>query len=266
MKINSIITPENIIVNYNGQTHMVSRSDEVAEKILLALKEKRNDDIPNLISVHEKIKNFSKGEFVVENGRVMIEGKAVSIVLSKKIIDFANENLPYEPLLKFAKNVQQNPSFRAVNELYLFLEKNNHPITEDGNFIAYKKVGKDFKDLYTHSIDNNPGTIVAVPRNEVNEDCNVTCSYGLHVANWDYAKFHYGGANDLMLEVEVNPKDVVAVPIDYNNAKMRVCEYKVIGVVDIENSSHTLYQSSVVKEEDDDEEYVDDDEEEDELY
>jgi hypothetical protein len=34
-----------------------------------------------------------------------------------------------------------------------------------------------------------------------------------------------------MLEVEVNPADVVAIPVDYNNAKMRVCKYKVLGVV-----------------------------------
>jgi len=30
--------------------------------------------------------------------------------------------------------------------------------------------------------------------------------------------------------VKVNPKDVVSVPVDYNNTKMRVCRYEVISV------------------------------------
>jgi hypothetical protein len=40
-----------------------------------------------------------------------------------------------------------------------------------------------------------------------------------------------------MLEVEVNPADVVSIPADYNQAKMRVCKYQVIGLVDKEHSS-----------------------------
>jgi Ran GTPase-activating protein (RanGAP) involved in mRNA processing and transport len=43
-----------------------------------------------------------------------------------------------------------------------------------------------------------------------------------------------------MLEVKVNPRDVVAVPVDYNNAKMRVCEYVVLSVVTNENTDDAL--------------------------
>jgi hypothetical protein len=70
----------------------------------------------------------------------------------------------------------------------------------------------------------------------VDEDPNNTCSYGLHVANWDYAYNNYGGKSDIMLEVEVDPADVVAIPVDYNQSKMRVCKYKVINVVSQESS------------------------------
>jgi hypothetical protein len=73
-----------------------------------------------------------------------------------------------------------------------------------------------------------------MPRNQVNEDPNQTCSYGLHVANFDYAS---GFGSGHMLEVEVHPADVVAIPVDYNQAKMRVCKYKVIGVVEQELST-----------------------------
>jgi hypothetical protein len=240
-KLSWAISDNNVTVNFEGKTHIVPRTDQLANDLIKALKENRLADIPKLISVAKRIEEMSKGEFVVKDGSILIDGFAAPKPLSDKIIKFSNMGLPFQPLLKFATKIQGNPSYRAVNELYSFLEKNDHPITESGNFIAYKRVRKDFKDIYTGTMDNSVGNVVEMPRNQVNEDANQTCSYGLHVANWHYAHTLYGTgtdmANEIMLEVEVNPADVVAVPIDYDNAKMRVCKYKVLGVVDSENSS-----------------------------
>lgn len=36
----------------------------------------------------------------------------------------------------------------------------------------------------------------------------------------------------MIVEVLINPKNVIAVPRDYNAQKMRVCEYKVIRRLD----------------------------------
>lgn len=240
-KINWLITDENITVNYEGQTHIVSRSDKLANQLIEAVKNERTDLIPGLVSAANRVEKFSKGNFIVDDGQILINGVPAPRVLSDKIVKFANEGLPYKPLIRFAENLQKNPSFRAVNELFTFLEKNDHPITENGCFIAYKKVRTDFKDAYTGTIDNSVGNTVEMPRNLVNEDPTQTCSHGLHVANWDYAHNIYGAGDcPVMLEVEVNPADVVAVPIDYNNAKMRVCKYLVLGTVDTESSSSPL--------------------------
>lgn len=73
-----------------------------------------------------------------------------------------------------------------------------------------------------------------MPRNQVNEDSSQTCSYGLHVANFEYATNFY--SDGVMLECEVNPADVVSIPTDYNQSKMRVCRYKVLGIVDQKHS------------------------------
>ncbi len=239
-KVNWLITENNITVNYDGQTHIVSKGDKLADRLVKAIKNKAWDEIPALVSAAKRVEQFSNGKFVVDNGRILVNGIEAPPVLGKKIIAFANEGLPYEPLVKFAANLQSNPSYRAVQELFTFLEKNDHPITEDGNFIAYKRVRGNFKDIHSNTFDNSPGAEPSVPRNEVDEDCNVTCSKGLHVANWEYAHTQFASsdpATDIMLEVEVNPADVVAIPVDYNNAKMRVCKYKVLGVVDSEHSS-----------------------------
>jgi hypothetical protein len=74
----------------------------------------------------------------------------------------------------------ENPSYRAVNELYGFLEKNRLPITPDGHFLAYKKVRDDYKDIHSGTMDNSVGKIVEMERNQVNDDKNQTCSSGLH--------------------------------------------------------------------------------------
>jgi hypothetical protein len=261
-KVSWLITDNNITVNYDGQTHIVARTDALADHLIKAVKEKKLDEIPNLVSTAKRIENFSKGTFVVQDGEILVNGIPAPAALGNKIIKFSNEGLPYEPLVKFAANLQRNPSFRSVNELFQFLEKNDHPLTENGNFIAYKKVRSNFTDCHTGTFDNSVGTVVSMARNQVDEDSNRTCSNGLHVANWDYANNFYGNGSGIMLEVEVDPADVVAVPTDYNQAKMRVCKYKVLGVVDHEHSSdmgirYTEPQVDDTEEEEEDEECVD---------
>jgi len=239
-KVNWLITDQNITVNYDGQTHIVSRTDALADRLIKAVKEQKMEEIPNLVSAAKRIETFSHGNFVVKDGQILVNGQVAPRVLGDKIVKFSNEGLPYQPLVRFAENLQKNPSYRAVNELFSFLEKNDHPLTDDGNFIAYKRVRSNFKDIHSGTMDNTVGTVVEMPRNQVNEDSQQTCSYGLHVANWNYAHTQFASsdpATDIMLEVEVNPADVVSIPVDYNQSKMRVCKYKVLGVIDREHSS-----------------------------
>lgn len=233
-KVNWTITDNNVSVNYDGQTHIVPRTDALADRLIKAVKENKLGEIPALVDAAKRIEVYSKGNFVVRDGRVVVNGVPAPEVLSNKIIRFSNEGLPFQPLLRFAENLQANPSYRAVNELFTFLEKNDHPLTENGNFIAYKRVRSTFKDIHSNTMDNSVGNVLEIERNQVDEDSSRTCSHGLHVANWTYAHTQFAShdaGSDIMLEVEVNPADVVAIPTDYNNAKMRVCKYKVLGVV-----------------------------------
>jgi hypothetical protein len=253
------ITDKNVSVNYDGETHIISRTDPLAEKLIEAVRNDRKDEIPDLVSASKKIETFGQGNFKVDAGQVFVNGVAVPDFLSRKILRFIDEKLPHMPLVKFAENLQRNPSFRAVNELSLFLDKNDHPLTDDGHFIAYKRVRADFTDIHSGTFDNHPGCEPFMPRNQVNEDPTQTCSDGLHVANWDYAHNHFAScdpATDIMLEVQVNPEHVVSVPIDYNNSKMRVCKYLVLGVVNEEKSSVLRNTAPVPQEEEEeDEEY-----------
>jgi len=159
----------------------------------------------------------------------------VPVIISNKLMDFLNDNLPIDPLVKFWKKLRMNPSEDSKLDLYAFLEKNNHPITPEGNFIAYKKVttaqknGKSiFVDTHSRTIDNSVGKSPEMKRGAVDADRNQTCSSGLHVAAMNYAK---GFGGDTMIKVSVDPMNVVAVPVDYNREKMRVCKYTVVSVM-----------------------------------
>jgi hypothetical protein len=218
----------------------VSSKDENYERVLAAIKEKRWEDVPDLICPKRRILNFSQGKFEVKNDQVFINGVALPTALSNKIVEYSKEDLPYEPLLAFWENLNQNPSHRSVQQLYGFLEKHDHPITVDGCFIAYKKVRSDFMDCHTGTFSNKVGETVSMPRNQVNEDPNQTCSHGLHVAAFNYAQSFSG---EILLMVKVSPKDVVSIPVDYNHEKMRVCQYVVLDVVDKELKAQLLHDT-----------------------
>lgn len=124
--------------------------------------------------------------------------------------------------------------------MFKFLENNGHPFTEDGHFIAYRSVSEDFKDFHTKSFDNKPGAVCEMPRELVDDNPNNTCSSGLHVASWVYAR-GFGDEGRKLVSVKVDPRDVVCVPTDYNNTKMRVSKFVVVEQVEVPHDDETVY-------------------------
>lgn len=191
-------------------------------------------EIERALDLVRGIEEFSDGKIRVDRdtNEVFIDNQKVVGCIVKRIISFVQSNKPYEPLVNFWRNVQKNPSEDSKRDLYAFLEANKMTITEDGHFLAYKKVTKKngkLVDCRTKTISNEIGEIVSMSRDEVDLDRNHTCSTGLHVAAYEYAQHKYVGT--VLLQVKVHPADVVAVPPDYNNQKMRTCRYKVVGIV-----------------------------------
>ena len=66
--------------------------------------------------------------------------QAIEPGLADKILDFLDNGLPIEPLIKFWESCLRNPHFVAVTELFAFLERNDLPITDDGAVLGYKKL------------------------------------------------------------------------------------------------------------------------------
>lgn len=146
------------------------------------------------------------------------------------------EGFNVNPFVKFMENLMLNPSKRAVDELYGFLEACNLPITPDGHFLAYKRVRNDYRDIYTGTMDNSVGNVLEMQRNAVDEDKDRTCSAGLHFCSKTYLP-HFGcGGGSRVVVVKINPRDVVAIPSDYNNAKGRTCRYEVVDELPLDES------------------------------
>lgn len=224
--MNYLILKNSLTLNYDGNTTNINREDGRYDTIIKLIKEGKLDEIIPLL---DTVKVLEQEGFNVEHGVVHIEGEPLPDTLSKRVLDFYDNNLPYEPLLKFWKKLKTNPSFNSRLQLFKFLEHNGHPITSEGNFIAYRSVTKDFKDFHTRKFDNSVGTIVEMSRSLVDDNPNNTCSSGLHVATMSYAK-DFGDSDRTIVDVEVDPADVVSVPTDYNGTKMRVCKFKVVAV------------------------------------
>lgn len=224
----SIVGPTFVTVMMSGTTHTINSDHVNYADIREALKAKDHETVEKLINVAQSVIKYVSGRVRIVNEQVFYGDFEVKGSIVQRIIAMMREGFDAQPMITFLENLMSNPSKRAVDELYGFLEATALPITDDGCFLAYKKVRDDYMDFYTGKMDNSVGTVLEMPRNQVDEDKDTTCSYGLHFCSLSYLPHYHGGRGKVMI-VKINPRDVVAIPSDYNNAKGRAARYEVIG-------------------------------------
>lgn len=222
----------------NGKMRTISAEEECYPEVLEAVKNEATEaqvleilerDLKRVTAaVQELAENDITDDVTIRGGQVLYRGEEVHNTLTAKMLQMLDEGFNLVPMARFLENLMQNPSHRAVQDLYTFLEYGKMPITADGCFLAYKAVRADYMDIYSGTFDNSVGRTVEIPRNKVDEDPDRTCSKGLHVCSFEYLP-HFSHANGHVMICKVNPRDVVAIPRDYNNTKMRVCRYEVVG-------------------------------------
>lgn len=230
----SYIETENaltVVIAETGKIYNIDNTHPNWDKARQNLYAGEYEGLEELLSVKKTVETFFSQSTVegveVDEMGVKFNGEYVHNYLTNKILDFAKRGLPTAPLVKFFEKVMKNPSYRAVNELYKFLEHGLMPITPDGNFLGYKSVKQDYTDWYSGKFNNSVGQTLEMPRNQVCDDPELGCSYGFHVGTLGYAKeFNY---NNRVVIVEVDPSDVVSVPHDCNHQKLRTSKYVVVG-------------------------------------
>lgn len=223
------------LVIENNQHTLNAETHPNFDKILDAVRAGDTERVRELVDLTRAVANYSNGFLEVREGDVYWDGRPFHNALTSRLLEMLKQEFPVEPLVEFLHNLKQNPSKRAVDELYGFLEQNTLPITPDGHFLAYKKVRDNYFDIHSGTMDNSVGKIVEMPRNEVDEDKDRTCSSGLHFCSLAYLP-HFGwGSDNRVVIVKINPRDVVSIPSDYDNAKGRACRYEVVGEHKVED-------------------------------
>ena len=213
-----------------GTVYTVDTDHPNHGKALNAIREGDYAAFLDCVDLSRKVRNYVHNSSVeVKDGVIVFDGEVVHNTLTKRVISFMQQDLPFKPLLNFLCNLMENPSKRAVDELYDFLDVGELPITEDGHFLAFKNVRANYMDIHSGTFDNSVGKVCQMKRNAVDEDKDRTCSYGLHFCSIAYLPSFSDCNGGHTMIVKINPRDVVAIPADYNNTKGRCCRYEVVG-------------------------------------
>jgi hypothetical protein len=229
-----LIQGNNVVVVIGNKSHTISKTHITYQKVIDAIKAQDWELVKDVIEPKKVVLNYGQGNVSIQGDTFFWKGAEMHNALTTRMISMLSEGFPIEPLVLFMENLMSNPSRRAVTELYGFLEKNSLPITPDGHFLAYKKIRDDYKDIYSGSMDNSVGQILEMERNEVDDDKDRTCSAGLHFCSQEYLPYFGTGEGNRVVILKINPRDVVSIPSDYNNAKGRACRYEVIDELEVE--------------------------------
>lgn len=224
-----------LVVTGRAEPFVISRDHKLFDEILAAANARDEVMLLGLIDIANKVNTFSAGKVKIVDGEVYVGNEIVHNLVADRIMELIGMGQDFDFMAKFLENLMLNPSYQSRQELYLFLENGNMPITDDGRFLAFKWVQHNYRDVHSGTFDNSVGKICKMDRQKVDDNRQNTCSAGLHVCTHAYTKF-----GERLMVVAVNPRDVVSVPYDYDNAKMRVSEYEVL--YEVNPSEYTKFQ------------------------
>ena len=213
--------------NYSKIHEAIIANDSVRLNDLVQTKDKIVENLTTIINSKDSIMgDLIGGEEIKIVDKTVVCGKrifkgAVSVEFIKYIAE--NNVNKVNAIKNFIWNASQNPSEQSVAELYDFAVKNKLKITPSGTVLLYKWVQDNYLDTHSRTFLNEPGVTVRMDRSKVNANRSQTCSNGLHLCSWKYGSF-----GSRLLLCELNPKNSVSIPEDYNNSKMRCCEYTVL--------------------------------------
>lgn len=260
-----ILGTDSISFVVNGKDYVLAAGDRNYAPALQAIRDKDTDKLVGLLDINKAVADYSDGHITIKGGQVFYDTEALADCLSRRMLQMFDLKLPLESLVKFVENLMQNPSHTSVQELYSFLDANDLPITEDGHFLAYKNVAKDFLDIHSGTVLNkaaavmtddekakfaepqttdngvtvqvkNGVTHVNMARNHVDDERHNHCSTGLHFCSKDYLP-HFNSHGGHTMILKINPRDVVSIPADYNGSKGRCCAYTIVGELGVDTSS-----------------------------
>lgn len=248
MNVSYSISNGAMCIFIDGEDYSVSKDNPNYNQVWDALKNQDYDLIPDLIDLGKAVSVWGKSVIRVFKNKLYYNQELVNDdSLVTRVLAMMSQGEDYTPMAKFIDNLMKNPDKNVIPQVYCFLKANMLPLTKDGHFLAYKIVDVNFKDCYTHTLDNSIGIEVKEDRELVDADPNITCSKGLHVCSFEYVRDGcYSLNGNRLIICKVSPEHVVAVPTDYNNSKMRVCEYLSYSDITGTLNPETIFDDKIV--------------------
>lgn len=246
------ITDKSVTLFENARPFIAKSDHPNFKKIRELIKKSNFSEAVKLFDIVENIKNLNP-KIEIKNNSVYYDGKIQHNYVANRILAFLKEGFDIKPLVKFLENLYQNPLVKdnpnhyLIEDLYKFLETNEGmPITEDGCFLAWKRVHKDGFDIHSQTIKYEVGKYVEESFDKVDKNRDNTCSYGLHFCSKTYLEQSgFGsGENSKMLLVKVNPAWVCSIPTDYNRSKGRA--YKMFVYAEYEENSNPKINKTLI--------------------
>lgn len=222
------------VVNYLVDTAPEDRDEEVLRRLT-----------DPLLVIRDRVSRITDRVTFDDNLSVLrFDGVPINSALAARIKERlrAGDTSALKPLLRFLVNLEENPSSRAKEATYGWVERHGLTVTKDGHFLGYKAVQEDgfsssagpnnfvngvlYKDGAHTTVPHEVGSVISKRRADVDDAPGGGCSTGLHVGTLSYA---VSFAPRLMI-VKVNPRDVVSAGDSDLEWKIRVCEYEVVSL------------------------------------
>jgi len=231
----------------NNQSYQFDAGHCEYSGLVDAVRDGDSESFLNLIEMGTVVEEWSEGSFEMRDGFLYFEDEVVANQPTERILNMIKSGWDHKPMLAYLERLYNNVSNRAVQESYTWCSHKGLPITEDGMLVGYKgvavydgedtvdKMGNtlqsgDYVDKYTgKTFRNNLMDNPSMNRRKVSDDCTQGCAAGLHVGTYDYAD-SWAGNGGVVVLVKFDPANIVSVPTDCDQQKMRVTEYTVIGV------------------------------------
>lgn len=149
-------------------------------------------------------------------------------VVSKKgqdneLVDFVSNT--YNKIKAVWKKNPENFFIRKEENGALFLTRNNEPGVlgnlKDLYLDLPNMTANSYTSAHTGKEDYKVGSVISMPRQEGDDNNNISCSKGFHAASKAY---DYSGFGDTPILVIINPIDVLSVPIG-EVGKLRTCRW-----------------------------------------
>jgi hypothetical protein len=171
---------------------------------------------------HHQFKIDNHGNFYAYRRVVSKNGQ------DNDLVDFISNT--YNKIKAVWKKKPSNYEVTKFGEVYSFEPTKSNNLELKGEWIGnleelYLNISNMSSNSYTSAHtgmeDYRVGSVISMPRNEGDDNNQMSCSKGFHAASKEY---DYSGFGDTPILVIINPMDVLSVPIG-EVGKLRTCRW-----------------------------------------